>query len=56
MSADHAKITHDSSLSESDISSDKENTDPPQYWIVDVLYTVAAFQKAYVCKKCHGNV
>ena len=56
LSASHTKITHDSSSSESDISSDEENTDSPKYWIIDVLNIVAAFQKACVCRKCHGNV
>ena len=45
-SASHTKITHDSSSSKSNISSDEENTDPPQYWTVDILNKVAAFQKA----------
>ena len=56
LSASHTRVTHDSSSSESDISSNEENTDLPQYWIVDILNIVAAFQKACVCTKCHGNI
>ena len=50
------KITYNSSSSESNTSLDEENTDPPQYWIVDILNLTAAFQKGCVCRKCHGNV
>ena len=56
LSTSHTKITHDSSSSESDLSSDEKNTDPPQYWIVDISNIVAAFHKACVCRKYHGNV
>ena len=55
-SASHTKITHDFSSSKSDILSDEENTDPPQYWIVYISNIVATFQKACVCRKCHGNL
>ena len=44
-SSSHTKITHDSSSSEGDISSDKENTDLPQYWKVDILNIVLLFRK-----------
>ena len=50
------KITHNSSSSQSDISADEENADSPQYWIFDILNIVAAFSKACVYRKCHGNV
>ena len=56
VSASHTKITHNSSSSQSDISSDEENADSPQYWIFDILNIVAAFSKACVYRKCHGNV
>ena len=35
---------------------DEENADLPQYWIYDILNIVAAFQKACVCRTCHGNM
>ena len=56
LSASPTKIIPDASSSESDILSDEENADPPQHWIFDILNIVAAFQKAHVCRKCHGNV
>ena len=44
-SSSHTKITHNSSSSEGDISSDKENTDISQDWKVDILNIVLLFRK-----------